>query len=113
MSLVLVLLFLIFFWLHALGSHRDYNLEQQLKRQPTVSFPEHLGSSRLWFESFQNWQSEFLAIATTVVLSIFLRQKGPPVQASGRPRRADGRLNEGNYELRIGSPTRFVIRNSF
>ena len=78
LSLVLLLLFVVSFWLHALGSHRDYNLEQELKQQPVISFAEYLGSSRLWFESFQNWQSEFLAVATIVVLSIFLRQKGSP-----------------------------------
>jgi hypothetical protein len=39
---------------------------------------EYLGNSRLWFESFQNWQSEFLSIFAIVVLSIFLRQQGSP-----------------------------------
>jgi hypothetical protein len=32
----------------------------------------------LWFESFQNWQSEFLSTAVLVVLSIWLRQKDSP-----------------------------------
>jgi hypothetical protein len=35
-------------------------------------------TSRFWFKSFQNWQSEFLAIGAMVVLSIFLRQRGSP-----------------------------------
>ena len=39
---------------------------------------EYLTSAQLWFESFQNWQSEFLSTALIVVLSIFLRQKGSP-----------------------------------
>jgi hypothetical protein len=43
-----------------------------------VSFLGYFGTSRFWFESFQNWQSEFLAIASMVVLTIFLRQKGSP-----------------------------------
>ena len=33
---------------------------------------------RFWFESFQNWQSEFLSVFTIVFLSIFLREKGSP-----------------------------------
>lgn len=37
-----------------------------------------LTSSRFWFESFQNWRSEFLAIWAMVVLSIWLRQRGSP-----------------------------------
>jgi hypothetical protein len=32
----------------------------------------------LWFESFQNWQSEFLSTAVLVVLSIWLRQMNSP-----------------------------------
>ena len=39
---------------------------------------EYLGTSSFWFESFQNWQSEFLAVAAIVILSIRLRQKGSP-----------------------------------
>ena len=36
------------------------------------------GGSQFWFESFQNWQSEFLAVGSIVVLSVYLRQKGSP-----------------------------------
>ena len=43
-----------------------------------VSVVQYATSSRFWFESFQNWQSEFLAIAAMVVFSIFLRQRGSP-----------------------------------
>ena len=38
----------------------------------------YLGDAQLWFESFQNWQSEFLSTAVLVVLSIFLRQQESP-----------------------------------
>jgi hypothetical protein len=37
-----------------------------------------VSSSQFWFQSFQNWQSEFLAVGSLVVLSIFLRQRGSP-----------------------------------
>ncbi len=46
--------------------------------QPAQSMIEHLGSTQFWFESFQNWQSEFLSTAVIVVLSIFLRFRGSP-----------------------------------
>ena len=39
---------------------------------------EYLGTSRFWFESFQNWQSEFLAVAVLVGASVYLRERGPP-----------------------------------
>jgi hypothetical protein len=38
----------------------------------------YLADPQLWFESFQNWQSEFLSTAVLVVLSIFLRQRESP-----------------------------------
>jgi hypothetical protein len=37
-----------------------------------------MGTARFWFESLQNWQSEFLSVAVLVVLSVFLRQRGSP-----------------------------------
>ncbi len=78
LAIVLLLLFLLSFSLHALGGARAYNEEQQVINQPTVSTIGYLATSQFWFESFQNWQSEFLSIAAVVVLSIFLRQRGSP-----------------------------------
>ena len=71
-------LFLISFLLHALGGTEVYNLEQQENGKPLVTLMGYIGTSRFWFESFQNWQSEFVSILSIVVLSIFLRQKGSP-----------------------------------
>lgn len=78
LSLAFVLLFLISFVLHLHGSHKDFNEQQVRKNKPTKSFGNYLGESRPWFESFQNWQSEFVSVAAIVVLSIYLRQKGSP-----------------------------------
>ena len=72
------LLFLISFYLHWRGSLKDYNEGQALKNLPAESGMQYLGNSRFWFESFQNWQSEFLSLFAMVVLSIFLREKGSP-----------------------------------
>jgi hypothetical protein len=46
--------------------------------QMPVALMDHVTSSLFWFESFQNWQSEFLSTGLLVVLSIFLRFKGSP-----------------------------------
>ena len=78
LSLAFLLLFLFSFVLHAHGGARQYSEEQKQHGKPAVSTLQYLGTSRFWFESFQNWQSEFLAIGSMVVLSIFLRQKGSP-----------------------------------
>jgi hypothetical protein len=71
-------LFLISFMLHALGGTEVYNLEQQQNGEPPVTVMGYMATPRFWFESFQNWQSEFVSILSIVVLSIFLRQKGSP-----------------------------------
>jgi hypothetical protein len=80
LTLAFILLFVVSFALHAVGSHGEYCDDQRehgvTERCPT--FVQYLGSSQLWFESFQNWQSEFLAVGSIVVLSIYLRQKGSP-----------------------------------
>jgi len=78
LSLALFALFLVSFVLHALGGRQAYNQEQIEHGSPQVSLLQYLGSSQFWFESFQNWQSEFLSVGVLVVLSIFLRQKGSP-----------------------------------
>ena len=71
-------LFFISFLLHAAGGAREYS-EQQLEHgQPGVTMMQFMGTSEFWFQSMQNWQSEFLAIAAMVILSIWLRQKGSP-----------------------------------
>ena len=78
LSIVFMLLFILSFLLHWYGSLKDYNVEQHLKGKTSETAIEYLGNSRLWFESFQNWQSEFLSVFALVVFTIFLRQKGSP-----------------------------------
>ncbi|HEX8161207.1 MAG TPA: DUF6766 family protein [Pyrinomonadaceae bacterium] len=76
--IALVLLFLVSFTLHAAGGVGEYNSDQREHGEPTITFWQYLVSSRFWFESFQNWQSEFLSVAAIVLLSIWLRQRGSP-----------------------------------
>jgi hypothetical protein len=78
LSLAFLALFLLSFAVHAVGGAREYSSEQAAHGQTAVSPIEYLGTSRFWFESLQNWQSEFLALAAMVILSIFLRQRGSP-----------------------------------
>ena len=82
----LLLLFLISFAAHAVGGSIAYNETQRDHGQPTVSVVGYLLTSRFWFESFQNWQSEFFSVAVLVLMSIWLREHGSaqskPVAAS-------------------------------
>jgi membrane protein implicated in regulation of membrane protease activity len=78
LGLVLALLFVLSFVLHWLSSAEARNEEALAHGQPVASLLSHLGDPTFWFESFQNWQSEFLSTAVLVVLSIFLRHRGSP-----------------------------------
>ena len=78
LSIALTLLFLGSWLGHALSGRLHYNDERLEHGREAVSLTEYLASSRFWFESFQNWQSEFLAVAAIVVLSIWLRERGSP-----------------------------------
>ena len=78
LSLALFALFLFSFVLHAYGGAEVYNQEQAEHGAPRISMIGYMATSQFWFESFQNWQSEFFSIGMMVVLTIFLRQKGSP-----------------------------------
>jgi len=78
LSLALFLLFLVSFAGHAIGGAADYNQEARNHGEPAVTVLQYVVTSRFWFESFQNWQSEFLAVWAIAVLSIWLRQQGSP-----------------------------------
>lgn len=78
LSLAFFGLFLFAFIGHGVGGMKTYNVEQVAHGQPPASLLEFMGTSEFWFESLQNWQSEFLAVFAIVVLSIWLRQHGSP-----------------------------------
>jgi len=79
LSIAFLVLFLMSFWLHAYGGSQatcQENFEHTDLECPSTI--RYMGSSKFWYESFQNWQSEFLAVGSIVALSVFLRQKGSP-----------------------------------
>jgi hypothetical protein len=78
LGIALFVLFGLSFWLHLLGSTRHANDEALLHAAPAMTAAERLADPAFWFESFQNWQSEFLSMSVLVVLGIFLRERGSP-----------------------------------
>jgi hypothetical protein len=78
LGIALALLFVASFILHLRNSAAAENAEAAMHGEPAQSIIEHLASAQFWFESFQNWQSEFLSTAVIVVLSTFLRFRGSP-----------------------------------
>ena len=78
LGIVLAILFALCFVGHLFESARKA-AEAALPHHAASPTPwEHLGSAAFWFESMQNWQSEFLSTAVLVMLSIWLRYHGSP-----------------------------------
>lgn len=76
LSIILLLLFVLSFIVHFYGSLKDENQQLAFKAQPLESASEYISDSRFWFESFQNWQSEFFSVFAIIMLSIYFRQIG-------------------------------------
>jgi hypothetical protein len=76
LGIALLSLFAFSFAMHAVGGAGAYSQEQMEHGGRPVTILGYLGTAHFSFESFQNWQSEFLAIGVMIVLSIYLRQRG-------------------------------------
>jgi uncharacterized protein DUF6766 len=78
LGLVMAFLFLLSWLAQSVAGQSAFNAEQLADLQLPVSWPAYLLSADFWNRSLQNWQSEFLAIGSMAVLSVYLRQRGSP-----------------------------------
>ncbi|MBI2388176.1 MAG: hypothetical protein HYV09_01055 [Deltaproteobacteria bacterium] len=78
LSIALAALFVVSFMLHAVSGAAKHNEEMRLHGGEGLSVLGYVRTAQFWFESMQNWQSEFLAVLAIVLLSIGLRQRGSP-----------------------------------
>lgn len=78
LGIALAVLFILSFVMHWTQSARAAAQDALEHGDAVPTMVGYLGDPQLWFESFQNWQSEFLSTAVLVVLSIFLRQRESP-----------------------------------
>jgi hypothetical protein len=78
LSIAFFALFLAAFYGHLMGSWRRAIEVAEWHGEASPTLLAYAVNPSFWFESFQNWQSEFLAVFSLVVLSIFLRQKDSP-----------------------------------
>src|SRR5882757_9413635 len=76
LAIAFFVLFFVSWALHAIGGAKAFNDDQVQHGQAAISVWRYATTSQFWFESMQNWQSEFIAVAAIVGLSIFLRQRG-------------------------------------
>ncbi len=78
LGFVLFSLFIMSFILHGAGGVIAHNEDAVLHGEQTLSIFQYFASSQFWFESMQNWQSEFLSVGVLILLSIKLRERGSP-----------------------------------
>ncbi|WP_414638604.1 DUF6766 family protein [Actinophytocola sp.] len=71
-------LFLLSWLAQSIAGVSAYNEEQLSQLTDAVSWPAYVASADFWNRTLQNWQSEFLAIWSMAVLSVYLRQRGSP-----------------------------------
>ena len=78
LGLTMGLIFVLSWLVQSISGNSNYNQEQMQNFQQPVSWTEYIASPEFWNRTLQNWQSEFLAVGSMVVLSIYLRQRGSP-----------------------------------
>ncbi|VXB76055.1 Protein crcB homolog [Arthrobacter sp. 9AX] len=78
LGMTMGLIFLLCWLVQSVAGTSAYNEEQLADFQQPVSWAEYVVSADFWNRTLQNWQSEFLAVGSMVVLSIYLRQRGSP-----------------------------------
>ena len=76
--LVMTAIFLLTWLAQSLNNWRAFNEQQREHGSETVSWGRYLLDPQFWERTLQNWQSEFLAVGTLAVFTIYLRQRGSP-----------------------------------
>jgi uncharacterized protein DUF6766 len=79
-SLLIVMTTIFFFtwWVQSLTNWNQFNDDQTQHHETTISWLQYLGNADFWQRTFQNWQSEFLAVGTMAIFTVYLRQRGSP-----------------------------------
>jgi hypothetical protein len=78
LGIVMGALFLLSWMAQSIAGVVAYNADQLAAHEDPVTWLGYVGSAEFWNRTLQNWQSEFLAIGSMAVLSIYLRQRGSP-----------------------------------
>ena len=76
--LVMTAIFLAAWVGQSLTAWREFNEEQRSHDETAVSWLSYVGNADFWEKTLQNWQSEFLAVGSMAVFTIYLRQRGSP-----------------------------------
>jgi hypothetical protein len=89
--LVMTAIFIGSWFAHSVTGWTEYNADQLDHEQAQLSWLDYLGSADFWQTTLQNWQSEFLAVGSMAILTVYLRQRGSPESKPvGAPHDATG-----------------------
>jgi len=78
LTLVMASIFVASWLVQSVAGWVDHNQTLMQQGQPTLTWLGYLTNAEFWSRTLQNWQSEFLAVGSMAVLSIYLRQRGSP-----------------------------------
>jgi hypothetical protein len=78
LGLVMGVLFVLSLLAQSIAGVAAYDEEQLRQLQAPISWAQYLTCADFWNRTLQNWQSEFLAVASMAILSVYLRQRGSP-----------------------------------
>ncbi|MGY1607327.1 MULTISPECIES: DUF6766 family protein [unclassified Geodermatophilus] len=78
LGLLMGALFLLTWAASSIAGWTAYNTEQLQSHADPVSWVGYLGRADFWSRTFQNWQSEMLAVGSMAVFAVYLRQRGSP-----------------------------------
>jgi hypothetical protein len=91
LMILMTIIFLGSLFAQSVSGWSEYNADQLEHTQPELSYWGYVGSADFWDNALQNWQSEFLAIGSFAVFTIYLRQRGSPESKPvGAPHDATG-----------------------
>jgi hypothetical protein len=94
LCLVMGTFFFLSWLVQSIAGKAAYNDQQLRQLEAPVNWLGYLHSADFWNRTLQNWQSEFLAVASMAAFSIYLRQRGSSQSKPvGAPHSATGQEN--------------------
>ena len=74
--ILMIVIFLGSWFAQSVTGWTDFNEHQRAHGDASLTWLGFVGSAEFWEATFQNWQSEFLAVGSFAAFAIFLRQRG-------------------------------------
>ncbi|MBD8044783.1 hypothetical protein H9638_13295 [Arthrobacter sp. Sa2BUA2] len=78
LAAVMGTIFLLSWFAQSIAGFSAFAEQQLANLQDPGTWGEYVLSPEFWSRTLQNWQSEFLAVASMVILAVYLRQRGSP-----------------------------------